>query len=597
MNRSIVHYVCCCTLAVSAALGWQPVVAAADAGGDADVARVAAAALAVEEGHAGRGGGIDDSVVLFVQQVEPEFQVRRITVSVEDGPTRSHSVSYLESEALRTGGRYRVAIAVPDGAALRVGVDARRDASVARTPTLRATARLDAPRAGATYAVRLEEAGLMGGVDLAVAPLDGPAALAAARIAYAGMLLDAGRPYDAARALIALDGPEAAPVRQAAQRALGIGTVSQAADPAAGASVAAMMRRAAERFADGRTDEGVGTLEAVVDAEPADPLVWTLQDQAHLVLAQHALASGQRDAAIAHFQAVRRRGLYTAQALLGLGWAHILPTGYAERAPARATDAGMPLAWRTEPLPLRVDDPAVQRELRRETGFRYFDAAAGTEGRRADLGRALRTWRELVGRDPLDPAVQEGMVAMGYGFGHLGARDRAMEAFDDAIVLLERARDQLLAARDHVESGALRDLVTAHEADDGGWPGWILERREARWWMNRDGRAPDTFYIEHLQADPAFRSAYRDHRVLRGIAGRMAVLAGASAGGDAARVGAEAESAARAAVHRLEDAALGDLGARIERVEAYLAEAHLALARYHDFGATEAPALPPEAAS
>src|SRR5205823_547125 len=57
--------------------------------------------------------------------------------------------------------------------------------------------------------------------------------------------------------------------------------------------------------------------------------------------------------------------------------------------------------------------------------------------------RALVPWLELVGRDPFDPAVQEGLVALPYALYHLGAQAQSAEYSERAVRALESTHEML----------------------------------------------------------------------------------------------------------------------------------------------------------
>lgn len=301
-------------------------------------------------------------------------------------------------------------------------------------------------------------------------------------------------------------------------------------------------------LADGRSAEGLAVLEALLRSEADDPVSRAVRDRARLALAHHYLHAGDAELARQHFQKVHSPGPYAGDALLGLGWSWLLP------AATRNSEDGS--GWHYAPAPLRPGGDDATAHARRQTPMRYWTARASGE-REDDLRMALAAWQELVGRDPVEPAVQEGMLAIAWAFSHLGAHEQSLRRYLLALELLQEARGLLLEAVQHVESGELIAALRARDqgaGDDRPW--WLLERRAARWWMDTGVEADPIFYVEHLLRDDAFRRALQAYRPDGG--------------------GTEMQRRA------VEAAALSGLRARLQTVEGYLVEAHLALARIHD---------------
>jgi hypothetical protein len=288
---------------------------------------------------------------------------------------------------------------------------------------------------------------------------------------------------------------------------------------------------------------------------------------------------------VALFGRVRSPGPCSNTALLGLGWALLAPSGTGQdplTAPAVA-DAQAPL--RRIPVllqPQLTDDIA---KLKREEPYRLRQASPQEE---QALRGALVPWTELIGRDPLDPAVQEGMIAIPYALNHIGSYGEAREYFERAVRLLEAADGQLDQAMQRVNDGRMIQALSWHEAPDRGWSWWLATYPKEHWWLADDPHqpmaAPETFYLQHLMADDAFRATMQDFHDLRLLGEALDGLEG----GGALRPRVDAAAAAQAA--QLRGLALAELRREQAHTRMYLGEARFALAHANE---PPPPAPPP----
>lgn len=229
--------------------------------------------------------------------------------------------------------------------------------------------------------------------------------------------------------------------------------------------------------------------------------------------------------------------------------------------------------------------------LRREQPFRYYTSTASAR-RADDLNRALVPWAELVGRDPLDPAVQEGMLAVPYAMDHLGSRQQAVQRYERAIELLELSHRRLGAAVDDVAHGGLAATVRGFDTGPSrGWDWWLVELPDAHWWLQSDDEASPMFYVAYLLESGPVRDAIRKLRSLDDLDRLLAAHAASlreseqASGALPARIDATrarlrvvGERQARE-MEALASAQLQELRKQTER---YLVEAHFALARLYD---------------
>lgn len=575
-----------------------PAVAAPGVEREPSLAVMASSALALEQAIAQRGGmrGNAASFNVYLRTQPNDLRLHSLRAEWGDASSLQVDLNHQTSEALRVGGIYALPLPVIRGATpqpLRVELIASRMVSGARISRLRLSfTGTIAPGADDRHVeVVLEQKGMRNRYDLAAAQV--PSSERSLRVGVADLLLRTGHAYRAAAELVALGGAQAGAADMDLSRlllrsrqALGIDDAAQTQGGSPASPVAARYASAHELLSVGRRDEAWAALKAVAGDADHAPASRVLRDRANLALAERALYDGRGRDAVAHFQQVHSPGPYASRALLGLGWSYLL-SGSAAGATSDLgqTDglAAVPRLLMASTLrPASADEAA---ELRRLSPFRY--AQATSAGPRQDnLQQALSVWQELIGRDPADPAVQEGMLAMAYAFDHLGAHEQAMQRYQRALDQLLTTRGHLDAAIQHVESGALTAAMSTTAASAvGDWSWWLLERREARWWMDERVDAAPLFYVEHLLEQDPFRNVLGDYQSLQTIAGRLDQMAAQPLPGLDERVASLRQSVGaglRRYQQQIEALAIADLQQRRSLVETYLAEAHLALARIYD---------------
>jgi tetratricopeptide (TPR) repeat protein len=336
---------------------------------------------------------------------------------------------------------------------------------------------------------------------------------------------------------------------------------------------------------EGNIERGFAALDTLGQSKGSDSVSLALRDKANLSLAYYLLRNGDPARAIPLFDRIRSPGPYSNPALLGLGWAFLVPSGQKQEVAGSAAGP----APEQKQLQFGAEDYEITKQ-RRRTPFRY-DRTVVTGERELDVRRALVPWVELIGRDPLDPAVQEGMLAIPYALGHLGAHQQAHTYYLRAIDTLERMRIQLDQALAHVGSGRMASTLVGRDRDAGsGWPVLFADLPKARWWLKFPESVPETFYLEHLIEDGGFREALADCRQLRllgevldkheqdirdrpgdqELRARIASLR--------SRIGA----AYAIQQKHMEEMALAALQQQKQQTERYLAEARFAVARLND---------------
>ncbi len=329
----------------------------------------------------------------------------------------------------------------------------------------------------------------------------------------------------------------------------------------------------------GKYAEGVALLAALSEGEllAADELL--LRDKVNLALGYHFLKQGDSEQSVNYFSQVRRLSPYANKALVGLGWALLSPR-QSQAAPLVASDdhASEAIATATPYLWSGSDDEIAW--ARRHTPFRRAWAIA-SGGKEEDLQAAMVPWMELVNRDPLDPAVQEGLLILPYVMSHwAGQVQRAERYYVAASERLQAALQSLRGASADIQHGGLRAAIDL--ADQRGRSGWDI-------WLSALYDDKDA-YLDLLLDSADFHDALSEYRQLVRIrklldtyqADALVVMDG---GGLDAKPTAllprlTASIATQAAL--LDREALAEIDRHHRRTEMYLAEANFALARNHE---------------
>jgi hypothetical protein len=303
------------------------------------------------------------------------------------------------------------------------------------------------------------------------------------------------------------------------------------------------------------------------DSKITTPEGLAMRDKANTALGYQLLEQQQGEAADAAFRLVRSPGPYSEMALLGLGWAQ-LTSAKGKAAPATATKTSV-VASALSP---------------------FSSSWVVADDKQADsLRRALVPWIELLGRDPTEAAVQEGLLAIPYALDHLGAHQQAHSYTQRAIDQLEHTRTHLEGALTHIASGRMAQMMVDREdAPGNGWDWWYASLPEPRWWLTAPPNAPENFYFERLMEDDAFRTQLQTcHRIyeldhlleqrdqqlgdsdpalsarIRALRPRLAVIAQSQRQLLAAIASTQVQNLKR-------------------QTEKYLVEAHFAMARFND---------------
>ena len=198
----------------------------------------------------------------------------------------------------------------------------------------------------------------------------------------------------------------------------------------------------------GRVDEAAIILRELGGLDPWNEEMKSLRDKANLALGYALLQDGQPRAAKDSLQRVRLEGPFSNKALLGVGWADAELDSYQ---------------------------------------------------------RALVPWMELRGRDLLDPAVQESMLAIPYAMAQLDSISQAADHYVNAIEAFYEEANRIDRTIGHIESGQFfDDFIEDDPLDSTGW----------YWRMDALPEGPEARYLFHLLATHEFQEGLKNYRDL-----------------------------------------------------------------------------------
>lgn len=198
----------------------------------------------------------------------------------------------------------------------------------------------------------------------------------------------------------------------------------------------------------GRVETARKILSDLGDIDPWNEELTSLRDKANLALGYALLQDGQVLEAKEPLNRVRLEGPFSNKALLGVGWA----------------DSEM-----------------------------------------ENYERALVPWMELRGRDLLDPAVQESMLAIPYALAKLDAVSQAADHYLNAIEAFYEETNRLDETIEKIESGEFfNNFIENDPLDSTGW----------YWRMEELPEGPEARYLFHLLATHEFQEGLKNYRDL-----------------------------------------------------------------------------------
>ncbi|MEO1203014.1 MAG: tetratricopeptide repeat protein [Pseudomonadota bacterium] len=198
----------------------------------------------------------------------------------------------------------------------------------------------------------------------------------------------------------------------------------------------------------GRVEDARKILDDLGDMNSFNDELTSLRDKANLALGYALLQDGQGRAARPILERVRLDGPFSNKALLGVGWA---------------------------------------------------------DAERDRYDRALVPWMELRGRDLLDSAVQESMLAIPFAMAELDAMSQAADHYMNAIEAFYEESHRIDAAISQVESGAFFDGFLGEDSlDSAGW----------YWQLEAIPEGPEGRYLYHLLSTHEFQEGLKNYRDL-----------------------------------------------------------------------------------
>lgn len=198
----------------------------------------------------------------------------------------------------------------------------------------------------------------------------------------------------------------------------------------------------------GSLEEGVKQLEKSSKIRVRQPNQLALRDKSNLV-AGLALLKNKPELAQHYLEDIRLSGLYSDVSLLTMGWAHS------------------------------------------EQG--HYD-------------KALAPWLELGNRRLTSTSVQEGLLAIAYGYGQLGLNGRAVQSYENAINLYQVESEKLSESIRTIEQGKLISALI-EKTQQEPLLGWF-------WSMKSIPSVPEVRYLAELMADHQFHEAVKNFRDL-----------------------------------------------------------------------------------
>ena len=199
----------------------------------------------------------------------------------------------------------------------------------------------------------------------------------------------------------------------------------------------------------GNVDDGIAKLKKVSRFRVGNQNQLTLRDKTNLVAGLTLIQNKDPEKAQSYLENVRLSGLYSDISLLTMGWA------YSEQ---------------------------------------------------GDYQKALTPWLELRNRRLTTTPVQEGLLAIAYGYSQLGLNGRAVKSYEDALNLYQVETTQLDESIAAIEDGKFISALVKKTQDEP-LLGWF-------WSLKSVPEVPEMRYLAELMADHQFHEAIKNFRDL-----------------------------------------------------------------------------------
>lgn len=256
---------------------------------------------------------------------------------------------------------------------------------------------------------------------------------------------------------------------------------------------------------DGRVGQGLNVLDRVGQIDASEPDELALRDKANLALGYHFLRAKQGGTAVGVFQRIRSDGPMSNRALLGLGWAYLAPTGKSQKK-VSVGDEVSSQGGGAKPLStigVLLRPGFLSDDIYRRAGLQAFRLTKASAEEEAALKKALVPWVELATRDPIDPAVQEVLLAIPFTLDKLGAHLQAESFYKRAIDALSASRKNLDLTAAYVRSGRMVSTMVRRTANvESGWA----------WELKDLPDAQETYYLQNLIAENRFQEPLKNYR-------------------------------------------------------------------------------------
>ncbi len=206
---------------------------------------------------------------------------------------------------------------------------------------------------------------------------------------------------------------------------------------------------------EGKAKEGHLQLNKAGLLNTNDAAALAIKDKANLVLGTTLLEHNQAELAKLSLDRVRLSGPFSARALLASGWA---------------------------------------------------DANLGR------YDRALVPWTLLVKHNATNKAVQEGLLAVPYAYGKVGAFGKAALLYGSALEAFDRELAKLGASIESVHAGRFLQALLREELKQD--KNWIIKLRELP-------ESPETYYLTELMASHDFQESLKNYLDLEELRKKM----------------------------------------------------------------------------
>ena len=161
-------------------------------------------------------------------------------------------------------------------------------------------------------------------------------------------------------------------------------------------------------------------------------------------------------------------------------------------------------------LTLLNNDPTQARDYLEHVSLDgiYSDISLLTMGwtysEQGEYEKALTPWLELKDRRLTTTPVQEGLLAIAYGYSQLGLNGRAVKSYEDALKAYQLEDANLSESIASIKQGKLVDALINKEEDISSF-GWF-------WSLKSIPSIPESRYLSELMANHQFHESVKNFR-------------------------------------------------------------------------------------